>query len=59
MVQKEVANRLVDKKQTLLSLGLSFYAHVNIVEIVKKYNFYPSPKVDSALIYIHNIQYEC
>ncbi len=55
MVQKEVDDRLVDQKQSLLSLALSFYAQVEIITIVKKEDFHPIPKVDSALIHIYNI----
>ncbi len=55
MVQKEVADRIVDKKQSLLSLAVSFYSDVEIAKIVDKDNFYPIPKVDSAIIHIYNI----
>ncbi len=55
MVQKEVADRMVAKKNSLLSLAISFYADVEIVDIVKKENFYPIPKVNSAIINIYNI----
>ena len=55
MVQKEVAQRLVAKEQSLLSLSLSFYAQVEIITIVSKEKFFPSPQVDSALIHINNI----
>jgi len=55
MVQKEVAQRLVAEEQSLLSLSLSFYAQVEIITIVSKEKFFPSPQVDSALIHINNI----
>ncbi len=55
MVQKEVADRLIDQRQSLLSLAISFYAQVETVAIVKKEDFYPIPKVDSALIHIYDI----
>ena len=55
MVQKEVAQRLAAEEQSLLSLSLSFYAQVEIITIVSKEKFFPSPQVDSALIHINNI----
>lgn len=57
MVQDEVARRVVDdKKQSLLSLSVAFYAKTEIVGSVLKNNFYPQPKVDSAILYIHDIK---
>lgn len=56
MVQKEVAQRMTDDKQSLLSLSIALYAQVDIVAIVDKQNFYPAPKVDSAIIKIYNIK---
>ena len=56
MLQKEVAQRVVDnKKQSLLSLAVSFYAKSQLIRIVTKDNFYPQPKVDSAILYIYDI----
>jgi 16S rRNA (adenine1518-N6/adenine1519-N6)-dimethyltransferase len=56
MVQKEVAERVVNsKKQSLLSLSVAFYAKSKIISIVTKNNFYPPPKVDSAILYIYDI----
>jgi len=57
MVQKEVADRVTDKKkQSLLSLAVAFYAKSQLVRVVTKDNFYPQPKVDSAILYIYDIK---
>ncbi len=58
MIQKEVADRVVstDKKNSLLSLAVDFYADSKIIDYVSKENFYPIPKVDSAILYIYNIK---
>ncbi len=56
MVQKEVAKRIVatsiskNKEYGLLSILSSFWADVEIIKNVPKKCFYPSPKVDSALV---------
>lgn len=52
MVQKEVAQRIIAKpgKMSLLSLSVQFYSRPEIVDYVSKNNFWPAPKVDSALI---------
>ena len=57
MVQQEVANRILvkDGKASLLSLSVDFYAKAEIVKQVDKNNFFPVPKVDSAVIKISNI----
>ncbi|MFA6307239.1 MAG: 16S rRNA (adenine(1518)-N(6)/adenine(1519)-N(6))-dimethyltransferase RsmA [Patescibacteria group bacterium] len=56
MIQKEVAQRVVDnKKQSLLSLSVAFYAKSKLASLVSKENFYPQPKVDSAILYIYDI----
>lgn len=54
LVQKEVAERIVaqDKKMSLLSLAVQLYGQAKILQVVEKENFYPAPKVDSALIQI-------
>lgn len=54
MVQKEVAQRIAAKppKMSLLALSVQFYADVKILKYVPKENFWPIPKVDSALIKI-------
>ena len=52
MVQKEVAQRIVAKspKANFLSNFVQFLAEPKIIAIVKKENFFPKPKVDSAII---------
>lgn len=57
MIQKEVAERIVakDNKNSLLSLSVAFYAQSKIETVVTKDNFYPAPKVDSAVINIFDI----
>ena len=56
MVQKEVAERIValprTKEYGVMSVLVSFYGKPEIMRIVKKDMFYPSPKVDSAVIKI-------
>jgi len=57
MVQKEVAERIIDnRKQSLLSLSVAFYAKSKIIRIVNRDNFFPQPKVDSAILYIYDIK---
>lgn len=57
LLQKEVAERIVAKPGQLNLLGLSvqYYAQPHVVRLVKKESFWPSPTVDSALVYIQNI----
>lgn len=50
LVQKEVAERLVDKKETMLSLFVKNHANVELGPLVKKEEFTPPPKVDSAVV---------
>ena len=54
LVQREVAERIVarDGKESLLSLSVKAYGKPKIIKIVKKGNFFPPPKVDSAIIKI-------
>jgi 16S rRNA (adenine1518-N6/adenine1519-N6)-dimethyltransferase len=54
MLQKEVAERIIAKpgKMSLLSVSIQFYARAEIVEVVRKENFWPEPEVDSAIIKI-------
>lgn len=51
-VQKEVAQRICAKppKINLLALSIQFYATPKIINYISKKSFWPSPKVDSALI---------
>ena len=54
MVQKEVAKRICAKPpdMNLLAVSVQFYAEPKIVSYVSKNCFWPSPKVDSAIIKI-------
>jgi len=54
MIQKEVAQRIcaTDKKESLLSLSVKFYADPKILFYVSKGSFLPPPKIDSAVIEI-------
>lgn len=57
MLQREVADRVVGKdgKESLLSISVKVYGEPKIVAKVGAGNFYPKPKVDSAIIQIDNI----
>lgn len=52
MLQKEVAERLAAKPgdMSMLALSVQFFGDVEIVREVKAGNFWPEPKVDSAVI---------
>lgn len=50
LVQKEVAERIVDTKETQLSLFVKNYAKVWAGPVVLKSEFTPPPKVDSQVI---------
>ena len=54
MVQKEVAQRICAKPpdMSLLAVSVQFYAKPEIISFVSKKSFWPSPKVDSAIIRI-------
>ncbi|MGN1258756.1 MAG: 16S rRNA (adenine(1518)-N(6)/adenine(1519)-N(6))-dimethyltransferase RsmA [Christensenellales bacterium] len=56
MVQKEVAERMVATTGTenygVLSVMVQYFGEAKIKRIVKKTNFYPMPKVDSAIVRI-------
>jgi len=57
LVQKEVAERVIAKpgQMSLLAVAVQFYARPRIVNFVKKENFWPEPKVDSAILKIQGI----
>jgi 16S rRNA (adenine1518-N6/adenine1519-N6)-dimethyltransferase len=55
MVQKEIADRAMDKKMSLFSLGVKTYGEPYVFMKVSKGNFVPAPKVDSAVLIIKNI----
>lgn len=54
MVQKEVAKRIVASppEMNLLAVSVQYFGEPEIVDYVSKNNFYPAPKVDSAIIKI-------
>jgi len=58
MVQKEVAERIVagPGDMSLLSTSVQFYGVPRMVKKVSKGNFWPSPKVDSAVLAISDIE---
>lgn len=65
LVQKEVAQRICAKprpfsekggaRMNLLALSVQFYAKPEIISYVSKNNFWPRPKVDSAILKISRI----
>lgn len=56
LVQKEVAERIVrDAKESLLSLSIRAYGTPLYVQTVKKGNFTPQPKIDSAIVAVTDI----
>ena len=55
MVQKEVAKRIVDEKESILSISVKVYANPKYVCSVPRKFFRPIPNVDSAVILIENI----
>ncbi len=52
LVQKEVAQRVVSKKESILSLSVKFYGEPELVANVSSKCFNPEPKVDSAILKI-------
>ena len=54
MVQKEVGQRICAKppKMSLLAVSVQFYGKPKIISYVSKKDFWPQPKVDSAVIKI-------
>ena len=55
LVQKEVAQRIISKKESLLSLSVKAYGTPKIVAKVPRGNFSPPPNVDSAIFLVQNI----
>ena len=50
LIQKEVAERILDKKETVLSLFIKNHASVSAGPVVPAIEFTPPPKVDSQII---------
>lgn len=55
LVQKEVAQRVVSSKESILSLSVKAYGRPHIAEKVPKKHFSPPPKVDSAILVIEHV----
>ncbi len=55
LVQKEVAQRVTSKKESILSLSVKAYGKAHIAEKVSKKHFSPPPKVDSAILVIEDV----
>lgn len=56
LVQKEVAERIArEKKESILSLSVKAYGTPRYISTVKRGNFAPPPKVDSAVLAITDI----
>lgn len=55
MVQKEVAKRVVDQKESILSISVKVYGEPKYICTVSRKLFRPMPNVDSAVISIENI----
>ncbi len=54
VVQKEVAQRICAKppKMSILAVSIQIYADVKIISYISKKSFWPTPKVDSAILKI-------
>ncbi len=54
MVQKEVAERIcaVSPQMNLLSVSIQYFSNSQVVGYVSRNNFFPKPKVDSAILKI-------
>lgn len=55
LVQKEVAQRVVSKKESILSLSVKAYGVPRITDKVPKKHFSPPPSVDSAILVIDDV----
>ena len=56
LMQKELVNRIAkDKKESLLSLSVKAFGEPSYTKTVLRGHFHPQPKVDSAILAIHNI----
>lgn len=52
MLQKEVAERIAAKpgEMSILAISVQYYADIEVIKEVKASDFWPAPKVDSAII---------
>lgn len=55
LIQKEVAQRIVSGRESILSLSVKAYGTPRIVEKVPKRHFSPPPSVDSAILAVSDI----
>ena len=55
LVQKEVAQRIVSDKESILSLSVKAYGKPRVVAKVPRKHFSPPPSVDSAILLVENI----
>jgi len=57
LVQKEVAERICAQPgdHSLLSLAVQYYGRPEVVRVVPRQCFYPSPRVDSAILRVSGI----
>lgn len=55
LIQKEVAQRIVSDKGSILSMSVKAYGVPRIVEKVSKKHFSPPPSVDSAILAVDHI----
>lgn len=55
LVQKEVAQRVISKKESILSLSVKCYGIPHIAEKVSRKHFSPPPRVDSAILVVENV----
>jgi len=60
LVQKEVAEKIctLEPDMTVLSLQVALFGTAKLIKKVQAGNFYPIPKVDSAIIHIDLLQKE-
>lgn len=58
LLQKEVAQRICATvgQMSILSISVQLYGWPKIIDVVKADNFWPKPKVDSAIVKIENIK---
>ena len=55
LIQKEVAQRITSKRESILSLSVKAYGMPRIAAKVSRGNFSPPPSVDSAILVVENI----
>jgi len=60
MMQKEVAERIcaISGEMSILAVSVQFFGQPEIIQIVPRSSFYPTPEVDSAILRISRIKNE-